>query len=175
MRASTLDVPEGEHDFPNIADWSGQAMRSLRDTFDGGAGPFPRRIVEEAERAFDDLIASTAEPRLLHGDLHHTNILASDERGWLAIDPKGVVADIGYETGTFIRNELPADVGSEQTRRLIGCRVDQLAEALDLDRERVRQWALAHCVMSAWWDYDENGSWRPTIVIAEHLSALSGR
>jgi streptomycin 6-kinase len=175
MRASTLAVPNNDHDFPNVADWAGRAMRSLRDTFNGGTGPFPRRIVEEAERAFDELIASTAEPKLLHGDLHHTNILASDECGWLAIDPKGVVGDIGYETATFIRNELPADVGSEQTRRLIARRVDQLAEALNLDRERVRRWALAHCVMSAWWDYDENGSWRPTIVIAEHLSALSGR
>ena len=61
------------------------------------------------------------------------------------------------------------------SRGTLARRVDQLAEALNLDRERVRRWALAHCVMSAWWDYDENGSWRPTIVIAEHLSALSGR
>ena len=66
--------PPAEHSFPNIADWSG-GMQRLRAHFGGTTGPFPRALVEEAESLFEELLASQAAPVLLHGDLHHDNIL----------------------------------------------------------------------------------------------------
>src|SRR6266567_3540278 len=48
--------------------------------------------------------ASSAEPVLVHGDLHHDNVLSSARAGWLAIDPKGVAAEPAYETAAMLRN-----------------------------------------------------------------------
>ena len=53
-----------------------------------------------------ELLSSAGEPMLLHGDLHHYNILAAERQPWLAIDPKGVVGDPVYETGVFLYNRL---------------------------------------------------------------------
>jgi len=61
--------------------------------FDGGTGPLPAHLVEEAERLFEELIVSMDEATLLHGDLHHDNILAAERQPWLALDPKGLVGE----------------------------------------------------------------------------------
>ena len=42
----------------------------------------------------------------LHGDLQHYNVLRDEVRGWLAIDPKGVVAELEYEIGSILRNPV---------------------------------------------------------------------
>src|SRR5688500_2243452 len=57
----------------------------------------PKQLVESAHRLYSSLCASQREPRLLHGDLHHSNVLFDSERGWLAIDPKGVAGEVEYE------------------------------------------------------------------------------
>jgi streptomycin 6-kinase len=44
--------------------------------------------------------------RLLHGDLQHYNVLLDRKRGWLAIDPKGVVAEGEFELGAALRNPI---------------------------------------------------------------------
>lgn len=62
------------HPFPTVAGWA-RGMERLRQEFDGGTGPFSRKLVETAETLFADLLPSQAEPALLHGDLHHWNIL----------------------------------------------------------------------------------------------------
>lgn len=55
------------------------------------------------------LAASQDETTLLHGDLHHYNVLSDVRRGWLAIDPKGVIGEVEYEAGAIFRNpnEMP--------------------------------------------------------------------
>jgi len=64
-------------DFPSDADWAAGLCR-LRARFDGGTGPLPRTLVEEAERLFNELLADQGEQVLLHGDLHQDNILAAE-------------------------------------------------------------------------------------------------
>lgn len=144
------------HSFPSVSDWIG-GMERLRKQFAGSTGPFPAALVEEAEGLFKELLASMAEPVLLHGDLHHENILAAGREPWLAIDPKGVVGEPAYETGAFLRNRLDVpDPG-----RVTAGRVDQLSEELELDRARVRGWAVAQAVLSAWWGYEDHGRLEP--------------
>ncbi len=158
------------HSFPTVADWA-EGMRRLRCEFDGGSGPFPPNLVERAEGLFAELIPSSAEPVLLHGDLHHWNIITAERRGWLAIDPKGVVGEPAYEVGAFLRNRLPANLSD--ARRLLARRVDQLAERLDFDRQRLIGWGLAQAVLSAWWGYEDEGRiWDETVNCAEALAGL---
>ncbi|MBA2518533.1 MAG: phosphotransferase, partial [Chloroflexia bacterium] len=89
--------------FPAIADW-GQGFGRMRHRFAGGSGPIPPRLADRAEHLFAGLLASQAEPVLLHGDLHHDNILSRRDGVWLAIDPKGVTGEPAYEIGAFLRN-----------------------------------------------------------------------
>ena len=70
--------------------------------------------VERAQRLYVGLCASQTSTRLLHGDLHHYNILRDGDRGWVAIDPKGVVGEVEYEIGAALRN--PYGAGYPETR-----------------------------------------------------------
>ncbi len=103
---------EGVERFRTVEQWA-SGMQRLREEFDGGCGPFPRRLVEQAETLFAELLPSEATPVLLHGDLHHYNILSAGEDKWLAIDPKGVLGEPAYEVGALMRN--PFGVRNGQT------------------------------------------------------------
>lgn len=161
-----------EHDFPTVVDWS-QGLEKLRAHFHGGTGPFPARLIEEAETLFRDLLASMDSPVLLHGDLHHDNILAAERRPWLAIDPKGVVGEPAYEVGALLRNLWEDRQTLQNPQRILERRMAQLAEELNLDRARVRGWAVAQAALSAWWCF-EDGSPDLTapIAFAERLAAI---
>jgi streptomycin 6-kinase len=139
-----------EHPFPSVARWAAGLDR-LRKRFDGSTGPLPGALVVQAEGLFRELIASMGEPVLLHGDLHHDNILAAEREPWLAIDPKGVVGEPAYEVGALLRNPFPEILSMPQPARILDRRVDQLASELGFDRGRILGWALAQAVLSAWW------------------------
>jgi streptomycin 6-kinase len=172
MRKLWKEVP-ADHSFPTIEKW-GEGFKRLRREFDGGCGPFPGRLVERAEATFTELLASPHKPVLLHGDLHHGNILSAEREAWLALDPKGVVGEAAYEVGAFLRNPMPQLLDVPHLDRLLARRIDQLAEELGFDRERLLQWAIAQAVLSAWWSYEDHGhGWEPAITCARHLAAIS--
>jgi len=75
--------------FIRLSDWF-DGLKRLRARFDGGTGPFNEKLVARVERSVKDFFAENHKPVLMHGDFHHYNILSS-ERGWLVIDPKGVI------------------------------------------------------------------------------------
>lgn len=161
------------HNFPSVADWA-NGLAELRQAFGGGTGPFDKTLVETAESLFTDLLASMSEPMLLHGDLHHYNILSADN-GWRVIDPKGIVGEPAYEVGALLRNPIATIFDEPELDRITARRLDILAETLALDRERLRQWSLAQAVLSAWWDYEDGGSsadWQPPMRLAGVLKQL---
>lgn len=159
----------GAHRFPTVERWAAGLAR-LRARFDGGTGPLPPDLVDTAERLFVELIDSMGEPVLLHGDLHHENILCSEREEWLAIDPKGLVGEPAYEVGALLRNPLPWLFEQSRPRpaELTARRASVLAEALGFDRERILRWGFAQAVLSAWWCIeDAGGCWQDQIHCAE--------
>lgn len=161
-----------DHPFPTVAEW-GAGFGRMRDHFDGTTGPLPPALTDGAERLFTELLSSMAEPVLLHGDLHHDNVLAAARKPWLAIDPKGIVGEPAYDTGAWLRNWLPDLLDAPRPDRILARRIDQFAEELALDRERVRAWGMAQAVLSAWWMIEDHGSgWEPPIEVARLLAAL---
>jgi len=161
-----------EHPFPTVAKWAA-GLRRLREHFAGGCGPFPRALVEVAEARFAELIGSMAEPVLLHGDLHHENILTAERQPWLALDPKGLVGEPAYEVGALLRNPMPQLLAEPQPERVLARRVYQLAEELGFDRERLLGWGVAQAVLSAWWSFEDHGhGWEWGIACAELLTML---
>ena len=144
------------HNFPTAADW-GRGLRRLREHFGGGTGPFPRRLVEEAETLFAELLASADDSVVTHGDLHHGNVLAGSGGTWLAIDPKGLVAEPAYEVGALLRNPLPQLLRWPHPVRVTERRIAQLSDELGFDRARIRGWGLAQAVLSEWWSIEDTG------------------
>jgi streptomycin 6-kinase len=114
----------------------------------------PRRLVEIAERVYRELGATQRNPGLLHGDLHHYNVLFDERRGWIAIDPKGLVGELEYEIGAALRNpyERPELFASLP---VIERRLGVFADALGIDVDRARAWAFAQAVLAAVWDLEE--------------------
>ena len=92
--------------------------------------------------------------RLLHGDLHHENVIFDDRRGWLAIDPKGVVGEIEYEIGAALRNPVDRpDLCA--SREILQRRIQIFEQALHLDTVRAVRWAFAQAVLSAIWSWED--------------------
>ena len=163
--------PPHAHAFPTTADW-GRGFERMRAHFGGGTGPFPPKLVEEAESLFAELLASSAAPVLLHGDLHHGNVLAAAREPWLAIDPKGLVGEPAYEVGALLRNPLPQLFEWPQPVRVTERRIAQLSELLGFERARVWGWGLAQAVLSAWWSIEDTGeSGEFGVAAAEVLAA----
>lgn len=147
-------APPETHGFPTIAD-KALAFPRLRTRFGGGSGPLPESLVDRAERLFADLIASEGPAQLLHGDLHHRNLLSAQRQPWLAIDPAGLVGEPAYEPGALLRNPDPELLRGPNPRRVLARRITQLSEELGFDALRVQDWAIAQAVLSACWHVED--------------------
>lgn len=114
----------------------------------------PRSLVEPAKRIYLDLCATERNPALLHGDLHHYNVLSDRARGWCAIDPKGVVGELEYELGAALRNPLDRpDLFAKL--EIVERRLDQFGLVLGIDVSRARGWCFAQAVLSAIWSVED--------------------
>jgi streptomycin 6-kinase len=153
-----------------IAEWFDRSFARYRAVY-GGSGPLPATLFERAERTAQALLASAPATVLLHGDLHHYNILSARRAPWLAIDPKGMSGDPGYEVGPFLLNP---DLGSaEQRPDVLRRRLEVFAEELGYHRDRLRDWGIAHGVLSACWSLEDEGyGWEGAIGAAETLAGL---
>jgi streptomycin 6-kinase len=154
MRQLWRPVPENMNGFIQLKDWF-NGFKRLHKRFNDGTGPLPKRLVETAESLSADLFAENKDERLLHGDFHHFNVLES-ARGWLAIDPKGVIGPKGYEVGPFLINPVPELLSRSNPRAQTEKRIAILSEMLGMEQERIRSWGFCHAVLSAWWSIEDN-------------------
>ena len=123
----------------------------------GPAGPLPLDLVVRAGGLMRELSASATERVVLHGDLHHDNILRATREPWLAIDPHGIVGDPGYEIGALLYNPDP-DNRDEALTALVPSRVEQLADELAMPVDRVVAWGFVKAVLSDVWSAE---TWSP--------------
>ncbi|MER7839413.1 aminoglycoside phosphotransferase family protein [Streptomyces sp. NPDC096040] len=108
--------------------------------------PAERRLLTDCAAALRE-VASEPGDRLLHWDLHFENVLASDRAPWLAIDPKPLVGDPGFELFPALWNRFDA----EEVRP----RFDALTDILGLDRARSRAWTLGRVLQNAVWTIED--------------------
>lgn len=160
----------GGNQLKSIAQWFEDAFARHRAEY-GGPGPLPPELFVRAEQLARDLLASAPTEVMLHGDLHHFNILSAEREPWLVIDPKGMRGDPGYEVGPFLVNPVGQNPG--RTPALLERRLAVFAEELRYDRARLREWGIAHGMLSAMWSAENGGgNWRGAIQAAEMLSGL---
>jgi len=158
-------IPENNDSFIKLKDWF-DGFKRLRRRYNGGTGPLPEKLVETAEALSSDLLSENRDVTLLHGDFHHYNVLES-ERGWLAIDPKGVIGSKGYEVGPLLTNPYERFLSGINPRAQTEKRIAILSEMLGMECERIRSWAICHAVLSAWWSLEDGDDWMYAIRCAE--------
>ena len=141
---------------PTVADWGRGFDRYLAS----GDRQLHLELVHEAHDLYHDLSATQGTTMLLHGDLQHYNVLFDNERGWVAIDPKGVVGEWEYEVAALLRNpvehpELFANVAT------INHRLEILTSLLPLNYARALRWSYAQSILSAIWDIEDGYPIKP--------------
>jgi streptomycin 6-kinase len=141
--------------FPSIEDWG----KGFDCYLASGDRQIPRDLVEHGRRVYAGLCTTQGERRLLHGDLQHYNVLFDSRRGWVAIDPKGVVGEAEYEVGALLRNPGEPEVYAH--REMVERRVRCYASILGLDPERMVAWGFAQAVLSAIWGVEDGYTLHP--------------
>lgn len=106
---------------------------------------------------------------LIHGDLHHENILQNGDGGWAVIDPKGIIGDVYFETIQYLLNYVDRD-GDCDT--VLSRRVAIISERLSLDRSRIARWGIARGVLEACWAVEGGADWKEGIDISERFTRL---
>ncbi|WP_331691615.1 aminoglycoside phosphotransferase family protein [Pseudomonas sp. ZY71] len=101
----------------------------------------------------ENLLANPQDVVVLHGDMHHDNVLDFGERGWLAIDPKRVRGERGFDYANLMCNpDLPTATDPARFRR----QLDVIVETAGLDHRRLLQWVLAFAGLSAAWFLEDD-------------------
>jgi len=155
-----------------VEDWGEGFQRYLASRDTQVAIP----LVKRAQQIYMDLCGSQRRTRLLHGDLHHDNVLFDADRGWVAIDPKGVVGEVEYEVGASLRNpvERPELFASSQ---IVERRLEVYALRLQLDADRALRWSFSQAVLSAIWSVEDGvavDAANPGLMLAHAIQPLLG-
>jgi streptomycin 6-kinase len=141
---------------PSLAHWF-EGLKHYRET---GNVQISLEYVQLAEAFFQQVIHTSEGPELLHGDLHHENILFSEHKGWMAIDPKGVAGDPYFDVVSFLVNQLDS---KPDPKSILKLRVDTISEQIGLDRERLLKAAIALGTLYACWGIEDNDpDWEKT-------------
>lgn len=144
--------PPEEHGFRLLADEAAQWAEVLPARWEHLGRPFERTLLEEAVGFLREAGPSQGEPVLLHQDMHGGNVLRATREPWLAIDPKPLVGEREFDTASLLRDRRPELVNDPGAAARVRRRLDGLAAELELDRERMRGWGLAHALA---WNGDE--------------------
>ncbi len=116
------------------------------------ADPGGRALVGDCAAAVREVLDEPGD-RLLHWDLHFGNVLAAEREPWVAIDPKPLAGDPGFELWPALDNRFEADE--------VLWRFDAMTDVLGLDRERARAWTLGRVLQNAVWEVEEGRPLQP--------------
>lgn len=117
------------------------------------------------------LLAAAAPARVLHGDLHHENVMGDGAGAWRAIDPKGVWGDPGYDYANIFLNPIAAP---DLAVARVAARAQIVAARRGVSAAHVLSWAEAHAMLSASWTLEEGGEPAWAWDVAERARAIRG-
>jgi streptomycin 6-kinase len=147
-RLTTLPAPPGLRHLRDIAqgmlDDVPAALAPLADEDD-------RRLLRRCADHVSELLPEPGD-RLLHWDLHYQNVLAGTREPWLAIDPKPLAGDPGFDLLPALHNRWDDVVATGDVDRAVRRRFDLMTGALGLDRRRAVGWSLGRVLQNAIWD-----------------------
>ena len=117
--------------FPTYSEWFEAGKEGTKDRKDCEE---LYQYLESAERMLSDIRKKYSRNFLLHGDLHHENILKNEKGGYTVIDPKGVIGDPVFDLSRFILDEFRDDLTSEPNDVIIDF-VQKLGDSVGIPSE----------------------------------------
>ncbi|HEY0019237.1 MAG TPA: aminoglycoside phosphotransferase family protein [Longimicrobium sp.] len=136
------------------------------------AGAAHGGILARAAAVASELLAEPRDVVVLHGDLHHGNVLDFGARGWLAIDPKGLVGERGFDFANLFCNP---DLQTATSPGRLARQADVVAAAAGLERGRLLRWILAWTGLSAAWSLEDGDDPVLALAVAELAAAELAR
>lgn len=124
-------------------------------------------ILVQAAATARELLATGREVCVLHGDIHHDNVLDFGDRGWLVIDPKGLHGERTFDYLNLFCNPWPQAKKPGRLRR----QLEVVSAEADIDPGRLLRWILAYAGLSAAWTMDDGGDAANALEIASIASA----
>jgi len=143
--------PPSHHTLPHFMDWMLSAFADARSCKDQTRA---RGYIEQIPRveSMMEILLEPDEPQiLLHGDLHHWNILSDADRGWMAIDPKGVIGASCLDVGRFINNAMGFGETAAEKREILLEAVAVFSDVLGENEERMFAGAFCDEIMGSSW------------------------
>ena len=143
--------PPSDHTLPHFMDWMRSAFADARSCEDPERA---RGYIEQIPRveSMMGILLEAEEPQiLLHGDLHHWNILSDADRGWMAIDPKGVIGASCLDVGRFINNAMGFGETAAEKRKILLEAVTAFSDVLKENEERMFTGAFCDKIMGSSW------------------------
>ena len=176
-----LPIPATSIDgLPTLDDWLEIAFTCFRES-ETSDNEFLSFIVL-AEALYGEIKSQFPETYLLHGDLHHENILKDADTGWIAIDPKGVIGPKVMECGRFIQNFIEDEVEGAATlddatetqiTGILNQRLDVFSEVTGFTRKQLASVTFIDQVLASCWSLNSGQkiSHRKTRIIRDLVSA----
>ncbi|MGH1351489.1 MAG: aminoglycoside phosphotransferase family protein [Methyloligellaceae bacterium] len=125
-------------------------------------------ILSRAAETAKKLLEMPFEPTVLHGDIHHDNVLYFGERGWLAIDPKGLIGNRAFDYANIFCNP---DYETATEPDVFQRRLHVISATGKIERKLLLEWILAWAGLSAIWDINSGFSPVTPLRIAELANA----
>ncbi|RFU48477.1 aminoglycoside phosphotransferase family protein [Paraburkholderia sp. DHOC27] len=128
-------------------------------------------LLAQCAHAARELLDSPRDSVVLHGDIHHGNVLDFGARGWLAIDPKGLYGERGFDyANIFCNPDRASAIVAGRFEQRLTC----VLEETGMERTRLLQWVLAWSGLSAAWIIEAGEQPEVDIDVAQWaLAALS--
>lgn len=100
-------------------------------------------------------LTKQVEITLLHGDMHHKNVMHHKDRGWIALDPNCMTGDRAYDCANTLHNpKNMTDLTENKDRLFLQAKI--LGTNMNIDPQRIIDYAYIHgCISSCWTKMDE--------------------
>jgi streptomycin 6-kinase len=109
-------------------------------------------LLDICHKSADALLADPLDRVALHGDIHYDNIIDSGSRGWVAIDPKGLVGERGFDFANIFCNP---DLSSATAPGRLSRQSKRIAKNADIEVKRLLHWIVAWAGLSASWSLED--------------------
>ncbi|MFD3682851.1 aminoglycoside phosphotransferase family protein [Streptomyces sp. NPDC058613] len=136
-------APPSEHGLETVAERTEQQAAALR-----AAPAEARPLADSALAAREELTAVPGEELVLHGNFRQGKVLAGERAPWLAVGPDPLVGERAYDLARLVRDRLEDQVATSAGAAGARRRMNRLADALEVDRDRLRGWTLFRAVES---------------------------
>lgn len=156
--------PLTKKDYTHVSHWC-KAIDRIKDQ------RIEKRTIQKAKELKVFLLSSANNEYLCHGDLHLENIISQGKK-WLSIDPKGIIGEMAFEAAAFDLIDKSEWFDPDTIQDKVIARVDYLANALKIDKNRLLAWIFLRVIISAQWFIEDNGNPNEMLNLASTIYPL---